>query len=1553
MNYNILKGIRPAVFLLTLLLIPLAIPGEVIAATGNITSCSDCHGYPPVDSATRDSATGSFTGNHSTHFSAGNCQICHNSVGATEYNHSLKSASGGVNYINMTGVIHNSRMGAAAKYNKGVKFAQSATPVLSTCSSVNCHFETVTPTWGQAVPWSSTKTAGNNDANCAQCHLTTALSTGNHAKHITAGGGTQVACSRCHPDYNSLAGTAAFSHTTSTANPIQVSFAAAPNLGGAYAGGRTGNNYLPSAAQAATGSCSALYCHSPGTKSASYDPPNTNPVTWGNTLDCKGCHSAQAFSGAEMSTGSHKAHINNALAYTAIKCVACHATTATDSMTIANVASHVNKSVDVAFSSSSSAANGSYNGSLAKPGSPSSKLPGTAAGTCQNVYCHSTGQHSDGTALVAGDYATPSWSGSPASGQCGTCHGMNGTTDHGGFPGTTNGSLISSGKHAKHLTYNFGIASSDMRCAICHSYDKTAFSASGATCGTVCHGGSPNNTGAKHANYEVNVNIASYFGATASYSGTTRPGDGYGSCSLVYCHSDGQATPAYDPTLSWSDSALTCASCHGSATVNSPGGTALSGKHAAHVNPAVNAQLGTGNGFGCVECHMRTVASNTALNPTTGTTLHVNKFVEYSGLRAGGPSRYNSATKQCSNFYCHSNGKAGTAVAEFKNPPVWSSVTTLGCNGCHGNNTVSPDGANPTNANLGQPNYTNGGAGTAAANSHKKHVIDAGISNTTGCYNCHSKTVDKNVASRFRPYSTTHVSGGLNIVFAPSIGGTYTPGVGSKTCASTACHGAGTPQWGGASLACNACHSSNNSGYWATNSSHRQHWEDAAVLPTSYTAAPGNTGTATTYRFQCSSCHASTAAHSNLTNAASTFGSAEVFFGYTSSNRKGSYTYAGATAGTEGTIKWTAGGNCATTYCHSDGNGGGAKVTAFTWNSPNNTLRCNGCHGSQDWKLSSVQPAYSSIRTQAHARHVRGDINTEMNKGNGLDCVRCHAKTVSAALNSYSTVSAGVLKKNAHVNKMRDYSGVSNNPISGTSSNGQFNPTTHNCSNVYCHSNAKISTSVAKFSNPAAWNSGVTNQKCNYCHGRQGHAPAVSFDNDAAFSRYSSTGVPNYTSGAGGADTANSHRQHIAQMGTTDYSDTQVCYSCHSATLDISTGRAGTTAKFRPYSARHTSGAFNIKFKASIGGSYAGGTGNKNCSSTLCHGGTSPKWGANTTNDGCTKCHGTPSASVTATTKYLVAPPLNTSQVTGTLTGTGQVSNNPKVGAHQTHIRFTNGFSNYSTQTFRCENCHGTTLPTTTAHITGSSAPAFQGLATKRGAMSPVWTSASLTCSNTYCHNPAGTGGTLNSANVGLRTFVSWTAATYLGDTAKTQANCNRCHKSPGDAGFTSPGYNHGAMVISADCAGCHEHNGNSAGIVGRRHLDGIKYGGGDCDNCHGYQSGTWGVKPVINTGGVGAHEKHVVYLATKRFAVTLVPTSDQYGSASASWTNVCGVCHIGGTHMDNTVDVYKSSNAAYFFGTAGSTTYQGIPGTTSAANPKTCSNISCHYFTTPVWSTP
>jgi len=362
-------------------------------------------------------------------------------------------------------------------------------------------------------------------------------------------------------------------------------------------------------------------------------------------------------------------------------------------------------------------------------------------------------------------------------------------------------------------------------------------------------------------------------------------------------------------------------------------------------------------------------------------------------------------------------------------------------------------------------------------------------------------------------------------------------------------------------------------------------------------------------------------------------------------------------------------------------------------------------------------------------------------------------------------------------------------------------------------------------------------------------------------------------------------------------------------------------------------------------GTHFGTDGAKDC--VLCH---KHNIGFGAANMSCTGCHGDSSvATATAANRYVIAPPKRVSGVTGTLTGTGQVSNDPKVGAHQTHLKFTLGFSNYSTVDFRCENCHGT-VPTNFTHVNGTSIPQFQGLAT-RGPSSPAWSADNLTCSSVYCHNPAGSGILKNSGNTGSNVFPSWTSAKLLGDTRKTQANCGVCHKSPGDSGFEPASTHSGMTVTSTSCAKCHGHEGDDQGNEGQRHIDGKLFGAGSCNSCHGYLADSWATATVINTGGMGAHAKHITYLTTVRFSpttITLNPDTDQYASAATTWTNVCGVCHgsTASNHMNNTVNVSVSST--YRLSTVLSPVYNGTPGTLVNKN---CTNVSCHYFTTPLWS--
>jgi len=325
---------------------------------------------------------------------------------------------------------------------------------------------------------------------------------------------------------------------------------------------------------------------------------------------------------------------------------------------------------------------------------------------------------------------------------------------------------------------------------------------------------------------------------------------------------------------------------------------------------------------------------------------------------------------------------------------------------------------------------------------------------------------------------------------------------------------------------------------------------------------------------------------------------------------------------------------------------------------------------------------------------------------------------------------------------------------------------------------------------------------------------------------------------------------------------------------------------------------------------------------------------------------------------------MSVASTTGNLTGKGKVSDILQVGAHQTHLLYLNGLRSTATDTLddRCGYCH--TVPALSTHANGTAMPVFSGLSTSTGMVTKY---VSGTCNNTYCHNPAGANGSLLLANAGTGTAPLWTDASYLGDTLKTQANCGKCHKSPGDTGF-EPAATHNLMTVTATiCITCHGHEGDTQGVAGQRHMDGIKYGGGNCDSCHAYDTGgtytggiwsggTW-THTIARDGigqGWGAHVKHINHIKTRLgIPGALNPVSQVYGSGEPA--TVCGVCHDNSaTHdMGGNItgrEVHFSSSTTYQFG-AIAPLYNGASGESSLTNPKTCSNVSCHFKETPVWS--
>ncbi len=784
----------------------------VVSASAEF-QCNGCHGtsnpvdYRPVDDSSRNISNGGFIGNHRTHLdssaSSAGCGVCH--PGSSSY-----SVSHRENMIKISSRINSSPLTTLYK-NTTTAWPQTPTPELGTCTNVNCHFEATSPVWG-AIQLAYSSPA-NND--CNRCHGR-APSDGNHPstsgrgkKHGDYYGTTTDSCVKCHPDHTGESNR--FSHATSAGNRgLIVSFAAAPNDGsGSYSGNTNYPDYLPSRNPARNGTCSSTYCHSPGTKSTGYDPP-AKTATWGASLDCTGCHNSDYASGSDMRTGSHRRHtggISSPIYVNAMNCVKCHAATVRSDMTITDVSHHANKLVEVAFSSSSTAVNGRYNGVLATPASPAAKAPGSAYGSCTNVYCHSTGQGANGSWPPT--YRTPVW-GDPATGACGTCHGEQ-------YPHAfTIGNPLTSGSHAKHLEYKYYESNALYRdydkCVVCHSYEKIQFYPEESCHNFMCH----DKGKLKHANNEVNVGFPSYFGDAAIYNGSPAPGDGYSNCANTYCHSSGTAvatgTVQNNATANWGSGTLACNACHGYPPAYDNGAP----KKNSHVKHSA---------YTCDKCHnITTYDGNTISSRST----HVNK--RYNVDAGGGVSftyTYAPTGGTCSSSNCHGNGQGGApAVSSF----TWGS--SLGCTGCHGD-----------------------AASNSLSGKHQAHLNNAAVIGVNlGCRDCHAITVSDNstVSNKAKHANYYKDYSGINA-------GRYS--VSTKLCSNLYCHSNGKgvyvnpPAWNSShTLGCNGCHGTGN----------------AAGSP-DYDSGPAGSATANShskhagpiaYGFKCQVCHYETTSNS-------------------------------------------------------------------------------------------------------------------------------------------------------------------------------------------------------------------------------------------------------------------------------------------------------------------------------------------------------------------------------------------------------------------------------------------------------------------------------------------------------------------------------------------------------------------------------------------------------------------------------------------------------------------------------------------------------------------
>src|SRR6266581_292232 len=262
-----------------------------------------------------------------------------------------------------------------------------------------------------------------------------------------------------------------------------------------------------------------------------------------------------------------------------------------------------------------------------------------------------------------------------------------------------------------------------------------------ATC-VKCHGNQVTSYTTSHRTKQIqmqqgNIN-GSPLGAAAAYSRTffnqtSVPPATLGSCSSVNCHFEA-ASPAWGGTAFAAPA--DCSQCHLVApnTGNHP---VLGSKHGNY--------LGTGTGS-CLKCHPNhlteakpfahaTSAANRGIKVQFTTAPNSGGTYSDSGLNFL-PSQGKSSYGNCSNLYCHSDGKGGPANVAS---PTWGA--SLNCKGCHNSNLASGAAMN--------------------TGKHTVHVDNAGfIGSNYGCAECHAQTVSNDTTIASYP---NHVKGFVSV----------------------------------------------------------------------------------------------------------------------------------------------------------------------------------------------------------------------------------------------------------------------------------------------------------------------------------------------------------------------------------------------------------------------------------------------------------------------------------------------------------------------------------------------------------------------------------------------------------------------------------------------------------------------------------------------------------------------------------------------------------------------------------------------------------------------
>jgi predicted CxxxxCH...CXXCH cytochrome family protein len=1240
-------------------------------------------------------------------------------------------------------------------------------------------------------------------------------------------GGTKVGCSTCHGLHN----TDSDSATVDAAGTVGVGDGMLLKGDGA------------SSASDATGTALCTSCH----------VYRSHPSSAGMEIGCLTCHSGHSYNDGTpnyyilRSEVTIPAGVNLPMAGQTVSGLRYLSATTTDAERDANFATYCN----------------GCHGTLAD-------ITTSTGGSEDHTLAH------DQCSLCHSHYdpGSPDKSFTVGGGGCTSCHGTPPRTTTAGGPDgyAVNGPIDYSTDsnfdetttpHATHALLGSNPVMGVMSCSTCH----TSYSAN-------------HNEGSFQSVLEVADTkpvLLQTGGLSALYAGA-----GSGTCTAVYCHSNGNLAAISTTSPNWDNGNDTisvgnsnaCSACHDDATTNI--GVAGKGNTAAHNRHVVT------KGYSCNVCHDSTAIDGASVDVAAGKHINGNVELAYDTAYSLGVNDLTGtlASAASCNVYCHSNGDTNGTI--LYTDVAWSDTDDAGrCGACH---EVAAGDAN-----------INTITGAALPDAHAKHIAQ-GIACTT----CH----------------TTNGTGVTHLDGEPSL----TAGAADRsTC--NVCHGSSNggsgadaePVWTSAvTVTCATCHTGADISVIGGGTGAGTYMDVAEF----YTAGHGDAGL--TGAPDCTGCHdAAAAGHFDGDNADRLIGGATANDAYCNTCHVSHNShYSDAETGGGGSTDGNACNICHNP--HGEGMGSNADVmltigTGFIdrtdptdYFNAGNTGVCQVCHVKAD----GTSGINHYNQTDAPDGHNAAQVCTDCHKhtdpvafeaGAGTNCGDCHAYD---ATSSYGRISSG-----AHLLHTTVDDGVIGNEDLTDCAQCHTGADTYTYAAGGTHMDGNVDVAVGY--SDAGTDGDLTDDTCaTACHGT-----AIG---TAAFWEGPALGCGACHGDEKGTGTEIASGKHASHLAVTV--DALDCNSCHQATIPTDTTHIGATgsdegltlvARATPVSndaeilvtpwvdADNT--CANAACHNPTGGAFLADWDSSTSSCVLCHD-NAPATGAHAKhiiNPGpdntdaedlsdCANCHtgagsygyahrDGASAFIAGIADAGAAPAYTCSTAChSTTAGMAEIWNSNAIGCDACHdgrksgdattmssVDHTNHLTVAGT-TIDCNTCHQATIPADTVH---ASSPGATDGAKITNKATPVQNNAEVlvstwngsdTCSNINCHNPS----------PGESKAAVWGTST---------ASCNLCHADttgdPNSGSHTEHINASATFNVTATCDNCHTVPGGAA----FDHLDGTvsidyTYDGTQTD----FTNTTWGSCDTTTCHSDGENTPTAVQ-------------SPDWGTASAD----CTICHI------------------------------------------------------------